>query len=65
MMDCIVLPKKGNQVGFPRTIDAYRILPNFINLKKAPFFFIFFFLNLQLSLFHWQANTTSPWPSTW
>ena len=43
MMDCIVLPKKENQVGFLRTIDVNRILPNFINLKKAPFFFFFFF----------------------
>ena len=42
MMDYIVPPKKENQVGFLRTIDVHRTLPDFINMKiflSPPFFF--------------------------
>ena len=44
-MDCIVSPMKGNQVGFSKTIDANRMLPNFMNM------IFFFFINSELLLF--------------
>ena len=51
-MDYIVPPKKENQVGFLRTIDVHRTLPDFINMKiflSPPFFFNSWFLLFSLA----------------
>ena len=44
-MDCTVPPTKGNQVEFPKTINAHRMSHNFIDLKD---FFLYQLITLTI-----------------
>ena len=61
MMDYIVPPKKGNQVGFPWIVDMHRIFPNFFKFLIIIIIIIIFYwlITLIVSLLADKYHTTS------
>ena len=60
-MEYTSLPRKGNQVGLPRTEVTLRNLHSFSSVKV---FFPLIFTNDPPN-FIWQTNTTQLQPNTW